>query len=239
MYVFVDTDRPIADYVEDARRAVRDRVVLPTGVRLAWTGQYQSLERARHQLALVLPLTLAIIILLLRWNTRSWIETGIVVLAVPFSLVGAVWLLWLLDYHLSVAVWVGLIALAGLDAETGVVMLLYLRMAHDARSRAGQLTSETDLDDAILEGAAKRIRPKVMTVMTMLVGLLPVLWSTGTGADVMRRIAAPMVGGLVSSFVLELTIYPAIYAVWKRSALRRARSGSPARADAQRAVAQS
>jgi Cu(I)/Ag(I) efflux system membrane protein CusA/SilA len=162
-----------------------------------------------------------------------------VLLAVPFSLVGAVWHLWLLDYHLSVAVWVGLIALAGLDAETGVVMLLYLRMAHDARSRAGQLTSETDLDDAILEGAAKRIRPKVMTVMTMLVGLLPVLWSTGTGADVMRRIAAPMVGGLVSSFVLELTIYPAIYAVWKRSALRRARSGSPARADAQRAVAQS
>jgi Cu(I)/Ag(I) efflux system membrane protein CusA/SilA len=220
MLVFVDTDRPIADYVADARQRVRERVTLPTGVRIAWAGQFESLERARGKLALVVPLTLAIILVLLRWNTRSWAETGIVILAVPFSLVGAVWLLWLLDYHLSVAVWVGLIALAGLDAQTGVVMLLYLRMAHDARKRAGALRGEADLDDAILEGAAKRIRPKVMTVMTMLIGLLPVLWSDGTGADVMRRIAAPMIGGLVSSFILELTIYPAIYAMWKRRALR-------------------
>jgi copper/silver efflux system protein len=224
MQVFVDTDRPIADYVGDARQRVRERVTLPTGVRIAWAGQFESLERARGKLALVLPLTLVIILVLLRWNTRSWAETGIVVLAVPFSLVGAVWLLWLLDYHLSVAVWVGLIALAGLDAETGVVMLLYLRMSYDARKRAGALRSEADLDDAILEGAAKRIRPKVMTVMTMLIGLLPVLWSTGTGADVMRRIAAPMIGGLVSSFILELTIYPAIYAMWKRRALRSPKS---------------
>jgi Cu(I)/Ag(I) efflux system membrane protein CusA/SilA len=139
---------------------------------------------------------------------------------VPFSLIGAVWLLWLLGYHLSVAVWIGMIALAGLDAETGVVMLLYLRLSHDARLRTGQLQTQAELDDAIVEGAAKRIRPKVMTVMTMLIGLLPVLWSTGTGADVMRRIAAPMVGGLVTSFVLELMVYPAIYAVWKRRQLR-------------------
>jgi copper/silver efflux system protein len=220
MYVFVDTDRPIADYVADARRIVRDQVELPTGVRIAWAGQFQSLERARARLELVVPLTLAIIVLLLYWNTRSWIETGIVLLAVPFSLVGAIWLLWLLDYHMSVAVWVGLIALAGLDAETGVVMLLYLRMSHDARHRAGRLRSDAELDEAIVEGAAKRIRPKAMTVMTMLVGLLPVLWATGTGSDVMRRIAAPMIGGLVSSFVLELTVYPAIYALWKRRALR-------------------
>jgi len=177
-----------------------------------------------------LPITLAIIVLLLYWNTRSWAETGIVILAVPFSLVGAVWLLWLLGYHLSVAVWVGMIALAGLDAETGVVMLLYLRSSHDARERTGQLTTEAELDDAIVEGAAKRIRPKVMTVMTMLIGLLPVLWSNGTGADVMRRIAAPMIGGLISSFFLELIVYPAIYAVWKRRALRRRRATTPASA---------
>jgi Cu(I)/Ag(I) efflux system membrane protein CusA/SilA len=221
MYVFVDTDRPIADYVADAKQVVHDQVKLPTGVRIAWAGQFQSFERARHKLELVLPITLAIIVLLLYWNTRSWAETGIVILAVPFSLVGAVWLLWLLGYHLSVAVWVGMIALAGLDAETGVVMLLYLRLAHDGRARTGQLTTEAELDDAIVEGAAKRIRPKVMTVMTMLIGLLPVLWSNGTGADVMRRVAAPMIGGLISSFFLELIVYPAVYAVWKRRALRR------------------
>jgi copper/silver efflux system protein len=230
MYVFVDTDRPIADYVDAAKRVVHDQVKLPTGVRIAWAGQFRNFERAREKLELVLPITLAIIVLLLYWNTRSWAETGIVILAVPFSLIGAVWLLWLLGYHLSVAVWVGMIALAGLDAETGVVMLLYLRISHDARARAGQLTTEAELDDAIVEGAAKRIRPKVMTVMTMLIGLLPVLWSSGTGADVMRRIAAPMIGGLISSFFLELIVYPAIYAVWKRRALRRTGATTPASA---------
>ncbi len=220
MYVFVDTDRPIVDYVEQAKQVVHDQVTLPTGVRIDWAGQFRNFERARQKLELVLPITLVIIVLLLYWNTRSWVETGIVILAVPFSLVGAVWLLWLLGYHLSVAVWIGMIALAGLDAETGVVMLLYLRLSHDARQRTGQLRTCAELDEAIVEGAAKRIRPKVMTVMTMLIGLLPVLWSSGTGADVMRRIAAPMVGGLVSSFILELIVYPAIYAVWKRRGLR-------------------
>ena len=220
MYVFVDTDRPIVDYVAQARRVVHDQVTLPTGVRVDWAGQFRNFERARAKLELIVPIALVIIVLLLYGNTRSWVETGIVLLAVPFSLVGAVWLLWLLGYHLSVAVWIGMIALAGLDAETGVVMLLYLRLSHDARLATGQLQTQAELDDAIVEGAAKRIRPKVMTVMTMLIGLGPVLWSSGTGADVMRRIAAPMVGGLVSSFVLELIVYPAIYAVWKRRQLR-------------------
>ena len=138
-------------------------------------------------------------------------------LAVPFSLIGAIWLLYLLDYNMSVAVWVGLIALAGLDAETGVVMLLYLTLSHRRRKDEGRLRTHRDLEDAIVEGAAKRIRPKLMTVLTTMIGLVPVLWSTGTGADVMKRIAAPMVGGLVTSFLLELTVYPAIFAIWKRS----------------------
>jgi Cu(I)/Ag(I) efflux system membrane protein CusA/SilA len=142
-------------------------------------------------------------------------------LAVPFSLVGAVWLLYLLDYHLSVAVWVGLIALAGLDAETGVVMLLYLTLARDRRRSEGRLNTYEDLRETIVDGAAKRLRPKLMTVATMTLGLVPVLWSTGTGADVMKRIAAPMVGGLATSFLLELTVYPAIFAVWQYGKLKR------------------
>jgi Cu(I)/Ag(I) efflux system membrane protein CusA/SilA len=161
-----------------------------------------------------------IVFLLLYLNTRSLVETGIVLLAVPFSLVGAIWLLYLLDYNMSVAVWVGLIALAGLDAETGVVMLLYLTLAHKKRVTEGRLHSEADLEEAIVDGAARRIRPKLMTVLTTMIGLVPVLWSDGTGADVMKRIAAPMVGGLLTSFLLELTVYPAVFAVWKRRALR-------------------
>jgi copper/silver efflux system protein len=218
--VFVDTDRPIAEYVAAAKQVVRDEVKLPSGVRLGWAGQFTHLERARKRLEFVLPLTLALVLLLLYWNTRSLVQTGIVLLAVPFSLIGAIWLLYLLDYHLSVAVWVGLIALGGLDAETGVVMLLYLRLAYERHRRAGWLRTEADLEEAIVEGAAKRLRPKLMTVLTMMVGLLPVLWSTGAGADLMRRVAAPMVGGLVSSFLLELAVYPAIFAVWKRRSLR-------------------
>jgi Cu(I)/Ag(I) efflux system membrane protein CusA/SilA len=142
-----------------------------------------------------------------------------VLLAVPFSLIGAVWLLWALDYHLSVAVWVGVIALAGLDAQTGVVMLLYLTLAHRRRGAAGQLATPADLEEAIVEGAAGRIRPKLMTVVAMTAGLLPLLWSDGVGADVMKRIAAPMVGGLVTSFALELLVYPALFALWKRREL--------------------
>jgi len=161
------------------------------------------------------PLTLFLIALLLYLNTGSVPEMAIVLLAVPFSLIGAVWLLWALGYHLSVAVWVGLIALAGLDAETGVVMLLYLKLAHRRRLESGTLRTRADLEDAIVEGAAQRIRPKLMTVLTTMLGLLPLLWSTGTGADVMQRIAAPMVGGLATSFLLELTVYPAVFGLWR------------------------
>lgn len=214
-FVFVDTDRPIADYVNDARRVVAQQVELPSGVRLGWAGQFKYFERAKAKLKLVVPITLLLVVMLLYWNTQSASETAIVMLAVPFSLIGAVWLLYLLDYHMSVAVWVGLIALAGLDAETGVVMLLYLTLAHKRWSDEGRIKTFGDLREAIVEGAAKRVRPKLMTVLTTMIGLLPVLWSTGTGADVMKRIAAPMVGGLVTSFFLELTVYPAIFAIWK------------------------
>ncbi|HET9156713.1 MAG TPA: efflux RND transporter permease subunit, partial [Myxococcaceae bacterium] len=210
-YVFADTDRPIADYVADARNAVARSVELPPGTRLEWTGQYRYLERARDRLKLVVPLTLLVIFLLLLWNSRSWVEALLVMLAVPFSLVGAFWLLYFLDYNLSVAVWVGIIALAGLDAETGIVMLLYLDLAW--RQRRPRTREEAFA--AIRAGAVQRIRPKMMTVVTILVGLLPILWSQGTGADVMKRIAAPMVGGVVTSGALELLVYPALYAVWK------------------------
>jgi len=214
-FVFVDTDRPLADYVADARAAVDRQVTLPPGTRVEWVGQFKHFERARARLVLIVPITLFIVAFLLYLNTRSLAETAIVLLAVPFSLVGAVWLLYLLDYNMSVAVWVGLIALAGLDAETGVVMLLYLTLSHRRWLDDGRLRSRADLEDAIVDGAARRIRPKLMTVLTMMIGLVPVLWSTGTGADVMKRIAAPMVGGLVTSFLLELTVYPAIFALWK------------------------
>jgi Cu(I)/Ag(I) efflux system membrane protein CusA/SilA len=222
-FVFVDTDRPIADYVAEAKGVVADRVVLPPGIRIAWVGQFKYFERARERLKTVVPITLVLVFMLLYFNTRSLVETGIVLLAVPFSLIGAVWLLYLLDYNMSVAVWVGLIALAGLDAETGVVMLLYLTLAHRRRMKAGALRSAADLREAIVEGAAGRVRPKLMTVLTTMTGLVPVLWASGAGADVMRRIAAPMVGGLVTSFLLELTVYPAIFALWKS----RERSAAP------------
>ena len=208
-------DRPIVDYVNEARALVEQRVSLPAGTRIAWVGQYEYFERAKARLQIVLPITLVLVALLLYMNTRSAVETTMVMLAVPFSLIGAIWLLYALDYNLSVAVWVGIIALAGLDAQTGVVMLLYLRLAWRERAAAGRLQSADDLEEAIVEGAARRIRPKLMTVATMMLGLVPLLWSEGTGADVMKRIAAPMVGGLVSSFALELLVYPALFAFWK------------------------
>jgi copper/silver efflux system protein len=219
-YVFVDVvDVPLAEYVENAKRAIGESVKIPPGQRTEWAGQFQYFERAKERLKLVVPLTLALVVLLLYLNMRNWIETGIVLLAVPFSLIGAVWLLYLLDYNMSVAVWAGLIALAGLDAETGVVMLLYLTLAHKRRKQRGELNNFAELEEAIVEGAAQRVRPKLMTVMTTMIGLVPILWSTGTGADVMKRIAAPMVGGLVTSFLLELTVYPAIFAIWKKRSL--------------------
>ena len=212
-------DRPIVDYVADAKRAVAERVQLPPGVHLEWAGQFRAWERARDRLLVLVPLTLLLVALLLYANTGSAVETGIVLLAVPFSLVGAIWLLWALDYNLSIAVWVGIIALAGLDAETGVVMLLYLTLSHRAHEAAGRMRTPADLEEAIVEGAARRLRPKAMTVIATMAGLLPLLWSTGTGADVMKRIAAPMVGGLTTSFALELLVYPALFAIWKRRSL--------------------
>ncbi len=215
-YVFVDTgSRPIPDYVAEAREVVSERVQLPAGTRIEWAGQFTYFERAIERLKIVVPVTLAIICLLLYLSTQSAAEVAIVLLAVPFSLIGAVWLLYWLDYNLSVAVWVGLIALAGLDAETGVVMLLYLKLSHERAVAGGRLNDRADLREAIVDGAAQRIRPKLMTVLTDFLGLLPVMWATGTGADVMRRIAAPMIGGLASSFLLELLVYPAIFFLWK------------------------
>ena len=217
--------RPIVDYVNEARRVVAERVTLPAGTRIAWVGQFEYFERAKARLLIVLPVTLALVALLLYLNTRSAVETVMVMLAVPFSLIGAIWLLFALGYNMSIAVVVGIIALAGLDAQTGVVMLLYLTLAWRERAAAGRLASAADLEEAIVEGAARRIRPKLMTVATMMLGLLPLLWSSGTGADVMKRIAAPMVGGLVTSFALELLVYPALFAFWKGRALATSGSG--------------
>jgi Cu(I)/Ag(I) efflux system membrane protein CusA/SilA len=173
------------------------------------------MQRAKERLKFVIPITLGLVVVLLYLNTRNATKVGIVLLAVPFSLVGAFWLLFLLGYNMSVAVWVGIIALAGVDAETGVVMLLYLDQAYEKWKSEGRMRSLADLQEAVEEGAVKRIRPKMMTVMAILMGLLPIMWSHGTGADVMKRIAAPMVGGVVTSFILELLIYPVIFTVWK------------------------
>lgn len=215
-YVYVDVaGRDLGSYVAEARRRVAESLKLPPGYSIQWSGQYEAMERVRERLAIVLPLTLFLVLMLLYANTRSLTKTMIVLLAVPFSAVGAIWLLHLLGYNMSIAVWVGLIALMGVDAETGVFMLLYLDLAYEQARREGRLRSLADLREAIVHGAVKRIRPKFMTVATMFAGLLPIMWSTGTGADVMKRIAAPMIGGIFTSFVLELVVYPAIYEVWK------------------------
>jgi Cu(I)/Ag(I) efflux system membrane protein CusA/SilA len=211
----------VPDYVAAARQVVAEKVALPEGVRLEWAGQYAHFAQAEARLAIAVPATLLLVVILLFLNTGSFAETAIVLMAVPFSLIGAVWLLWLLHYKLSVTVVVGLIALAGLDAETGVVMLLYLNLAFDHARRSGRMNTGRDLEDAIVEGAARRLRPKLMTALTLLIGLMPVMWSDGTGADVMKRIAAPMVGGIVTSFLLELAVYPAVFAWWRRKAVGR------------------
>jgi Cu(I)/Ag(I) efflux system membrane protein CusA/SilA len=215
-YVYVDVaGRDLGSYVEAAKAAVRQNVKLPPGYSLVWSGQYEAMQRVREKLTIVLPLTLFLIVMLLYINTKSLTKTMIIILAVPFSAVGAVWLLHLLNYNMSIGVWVGLIALLGVDAETAVFMMLYLDLAHDQAKAEGRLHSLQDLREAIMHGAVKRIRPKFMTVATMFLGLVPIMWSAGTGADVMTRIAAPMIGGIFTSFILELVVYPAIYEVWK------------------------
>ncbi len=221
-YVYVDVaGRDIGGYVAEAKRVVSENVQLPPGYTLAWSGQYEAMERVRERLKVVLPLTLFLIFLLLYLNTKSTAKTMLILLAVPFSAVGAIWLLYLLGYNMSIGVWVGLIALMGVDAETGVFMLLYLDLAYEERRLAGHMRSVADLREAIVHGAVKRIRPKFMTVATMFVGLAPIMWSTGAGADVMKRIAAPMIGGIFTSFILELVVYPAIYEVWKWHSVKR------------------
>jgi Cu(I)/Ag(I) efflux system membrane protein CusA/SilA len=215
-YVYVDVSgRDIGSYVRDAKKAVADKVKVPSGYELVWSGQYEFMERVAQRLKLVVPITLFIVFLLLYFNTGSAIKTMIILLAVPFSAIGAIWFLYLLHYNMSIAVWVGLIALLGVDAETAVFMLLYLDLAyHDALNNGG-IHSWDDLREAIVHGAVKRLRPKVMTVSCMLFGLLPIMWSTGSGADVMKRIAAPMLGGIITSFLMELVVYPPIFAIWK------------------------
>ena len=232
-YVYIDVaGRDIGSYVADAKKVVADRIKVPAGYQLVWSGQYESMERVRERLKLILPITFLIIFLLLYFNTGSAVKTMIILLAVPFSAIGAVWFLYLLHYNMSIAVWVGLIALLGVDAETAVFMLLYLDLAyHDAQSR-GQMNSWDDLRESIVHGAVKRLRPKVMTVSCMFFGLLPIMWSAGTGADVMKRIAAPMIGGILTSFLMELIVYPPIFAIWKwnwevKPALKKKTAESP------------
>ena len=221
--VYVDVQgRDIGSYVSDAKAMLQQQLTLPAGYRLQWSGQFESLERATKRLRLVVPITLVIIFGLLYFNFRNVVEVGIVMLSLPFALVGGVWLLWMLDYNMSVAVAIGFIALAGVAAETGVIMLIYLDHAHIDRAARDMLRTREDVDAAIGHGAVERVRPKMMTVTAIMAGLVPILWSQGTGADVMKRIAAPMVGGMLTSTVLTLVVIPAIYSLWKEREVRRA-----------------
>ncbi len=215
-YVYVDiAERDPNGYVEEAAQVLREKVKLPPGFAISWSGQYEGAQRVKERLMVVVPVTLFLILFLLYLNTRSITKTLIILLAVPFSAVGAIWFLYLLGYNMSIGVWVGLIALLGVDAETGVFMLLYLDLAYEQAKKEGRLRSLADLQDAIRYGAVKRLRPKFMTVATTFLGLVPILWAIGTGSDVMKRIAAPMIGGIFTSFLLELLVYPAIYQIWK------------------------
>ncbi len=218
-YVFVDVDgRDLASYVEEADALLRKDVQLPPGYAALWSGQYEAMARVRERLTYIIPLTLFLVLLLLYLNTKSITKTAIVSLAVPFSAIGAVWYLYLLDYNMSIAVWVGLIALMGVDAETGVFMLLYLDLSYEEAKKQGRLTSLAALQETIVHGAAKRLRPKFMTMATTCIGFIPIMLATGTGSDVWKRIAAPMIGGILTSFLLELIVYPAIYEIWKWNA---------------------
>jgi Cu(I)/Ag(I) efflux system membrane protein CusA/SilA len=224
--VFIDIgERDVGSYVEEARQLVSDRLALPSGYTLVWSGQYEFMERVEQRMRIVLPVTLGIILLLLYLNFRGLAESLIVMLALPFSLVGGIWFLWVLGYNTSVAVWVGFIALAGVAAETGVVMLIYLEEAFHQRVADGRMRSGRDVAEAVREGALERLRPVIMTVTAIMAGLAPILWSSGTGADVMKRIASPMVGGMISATILTLVVIPAIYLLWRsRQVDRQART---------------
>jgi Cu(I)/Ag(I) efflux system membrane protein CusA/SilA len=217
-YIYIDyTGGDAGAYIKEAKKRLAS-IKIPDGYRLEWSGDYLRLESRNKHLKTVVPLTLLLIIIIIYFSTRSYMKTLIVLLAVPFSLVGSFWFLYFLGYHISTAVWVGIIALAGLDAETGVVMLLYLDLSYDRWKKEGRLRNISDLRAAIMEGAAKRLRPKIMTVATD-AGLIFVLFDTGIGSEVMKSIAAPVIGGLVTSTILELTIYPAIYLLWRKRTL--------------------
>lgn len=234
-WVYVDLRGiDVGTWVKRAKKEVAEKVELPPGYTIFWSGQYEYMERAKARLLLIVPITLFLVFLILYLNTKSLVKTAIVLTAVPFSAVGAIWLMYFLGYNWSIAVWVGLIALAGLDAETGVVMLLYLDIAYERWKNEGKMTTWAELAEAVDYGAVQRIRPKAMTVATTFIALLPILWATGAGADVMRRIAAPMVGGIVTSFFGELLVYPAIFFIWRSLKLKKTRlfpeshSGEPA-----------
>ena len=215
-YVQIDVSgRDLGSYIADAKRVVAEKVKVPPGYSLVWSGQYEAMQRVKERLKFMVPVTLFLVILLLYFNTKSAVKTFIILLAVPFSAIGAVWLIYLSGYNMSIAVWVGMIALLGVDAETGVFMLLYLDLAYDQARREGRLGSWDGLREAIVQGAVQRLRPKLMTVACMLFGLFPIMWSVGTGADVMKRIAVPLVGGILTSFLMELVVYPPVFAIWK------------------------
>jgi Cu(I)/Ag(I) efflux system membrane protein CusA/SilA len=236
-YIYVDIrDRDLGGYVAEAQRAVQAGIRFPPGAYVMWSGQYEYLERATARLKIVIPVTLMIIFVLLYLNFRSITETMIVMLSLPFALVGGLWLMWWLGFNLSVAVAVGFIALAGVAAETGVVMLIYLDQAlaevRGRRTAQGRPLTRGDLYKAIMEGAVERVRPKMMTVVAIMAGLLPILWSTGAGSEIMQRIAVPMIGGMISSTLLTLIVIPAIYGLVKGFALPRADAGWAKPADA-------
>jgi Cu(I)/Ag(I) efflux system membrane protein CusA/SilA len=219
-YVYVDlVNRDSGSYIAEASKVLHDRIALPPGFTISWSGQFEAMQRTNHRLRMIVPITIGLVFLLILINTRSLIKASIVLLAVPFSAVGAIWLVYLLHYNISVAVWVGIIGLMSIDAETGVFMLLYLDLACEDAKLRGCLTTLEELRAAIMYGAAKRLRPKFMTFATACIGLFPVMWSVGAGSDVMKRIAAPMVGGIFTSFALELLVYPCIYELWKRNTL--------------------
>jgi Cu(I)/Ag(I) efflux system membrane protein CusA/SilA len=220
-YVYVDLAvSDVGGYVEAAKRAVEAELTMKPGYSLLWSGQYENMLRVRERLKLVVPITLTLIFLLLFLNTRSAFKAAVVMLAVPFSAIGAIWLFYFLGYNVSIAAWVGMIALLGLDAETGVFMLLFLDLSYQEAKDRGELRNAAELDEAIVHGAVKRARPKMMTVAAAFMGLLPIMWSQATGADAMKRIAAPMIGGLLTSFLLELLVYPAVFKLWKRRGAR-------------------
>jgi len=221
-WIYVDIkDIDVGTYVENAQKVIAEKVQLPAGYNIVWSGQYEYMQKARATLIVVIPLTLLIIFVIIFMNTKSLVKTGIIFIALPLSLVGCFWYLYLLGYNTSVAVWVGIIALAGISAETGVVMLLYLDLAYELWLKNGRMANLGDLTQAIHHGAVKRIRPKIMTICVIIAGLVPIMWSHGAGADVMKRIAAPMVGGVITSGLMELLVFPVIYFMWRGLKLQR------------------